>query len=70
MVCRPGQASPVNRVHASRAQPGGNLTGINFFNAELVAKRLEVLRELVPTAIRVAVLVNPADVECRTALRD
>ena len=56
---------------ASLAQPGGNLTGINYFNAELVAKRLEVLRELVPTAIRVAVLVNPADAtNAESALRD
>ena len=42
--------------------PGGNLTGINFFNVELSAKRLELLRELVPEATRVAVLVNPANV--------
>jgi putative ABC transport system substrate-binding protein len=56
---------------ASLAQPGGNLTGINYFNAELVEKRLEVLRELVPTAIRVAVLVNPADAtNAESALRD
>ena len=43
------------------ARPGGNLTGANFFAAELSAKRLELLRELAPGAARVAVLVNPAD---------
>jgi putative ABC transport system substrate-binding protein len=47
---------------ASIARPDGNLTGINLFNAELVAKRLDLLRELVPRAARIAVLVNPADV--------
>jgi putative ABC transport system substrate-binding protein len=48
---------------ASLAHPGGNLTGINFFNVELTAKRLELLRELVPSATRLAVLINPARVE-------
>jgi putative ABC transport system substrate-binding protein len=45
----------------SLARPDGNLTGINFFSGELTAKRLELLRELVPAATRVAVLVNPAN---------
>jgi putative tryptophan/tyrosine transport system substrate-binding protein len=44
---------------ASLSRPGGNLTGVNFLTGELVAKRLELLREMVPTATRVAVLVNP-----------
>jgi putative ABC transport system substrate-binding protein len=46
---------------ASLARPGGNATGINFFLQEVTAKRLSLLRELVPTAVRVAVLVNPAN---------
>jgi len=44
---------------ASLARPGGNLTGINFLSGELVAKRLELLHELVPAATRLAVLVSP-----------
>jgi putative ABC transport system substrate-binding protein len=47
---------------ASLARPGGNLTGVNFFNTELTGKRLAFLRELVPGAARVAVLFNPANV--------
>jgi ABC-type uncharacterized transport system substrate-binding protein len=46
----------------SLARPGGNLTGINFFNAELVAKQLELLHELLPRAARVAIFVNPTSV--------
>ena len=44
---------------ASLARPGGNLTGVNYLNSELVAKRLGLLRDLVPGSTRVAVLVNP-----------
>jgi putative ABC transport system substrate-binding protein len=55
---------------ASLARPGGNLTGINFLNAELAAKRMEFLRELVPAASRVAVLVNPTNPNAETTLRD
>jgi putative ABC transport system substrate-binding protein len=56
---------------ASLARPGGNLTGINFLTNELVAKRLELLRELVPAATRLAVLINPANVtSTETMLRD
>jgi putative ABC transport system substrate-binding protein len=46
---------------ASLARPGGNLTGINFFSTETVAKRLGLLHELVPKAVRIAVLLNPAN---------
>jgi ABC-type uncharacterized transport system substrate-binding protein len=47
---------------ASLARPNGNLTGINFFVTELDAKRLALLHELLPKAVRIAVLVNPANV--------
>ena len=46
---------------ASLARPGGNVTGINIFNGEVIAKRLRLLRDLVPNAVRVAVLVNPGN---------
>jgi ABC-type uncharacterized transport system substrate-binding protein len=56
---------------ASLAQPGGNATGINFFSQELVSKRLGLLHELVPKAVRVAVLVNPANPSsAETAVRE
>jgi len=55
---------------ASVARPGGNVTGVNNFIYELVAKRLALLRELVPSAARVAVLVNPANAQTATTLRD
>jgi putative tryptophan/tyrosine transport system substrate-binding protein len=46
---------------ASLARPGGNATGINIFTSEVVAKRLGLLHEMLPKAIRIAVLVNPAN---------
>src|SRR6266487_4268613 len=55
---------------ASLARPGGNVTGVNNLIYELVAKRLTLLRELVPAAVRVAVLVNPANAQTETTLAD
>jgi ABC-type uncharacterized transport system substrate-binding protein len=56
---------------SSLARPSGNATGINFYTGEVTAKRLELLRELVPAAIRVAVLVNPANATTtQTTVRD
>jgi putative ABC transport system substrate-binding protein len=55
---------------ASLNRPGGNATGVNFFTVELVAKRMQLLRELVPAANRVAVLVNPTDPEGYQTLHD
>src|SRR5262249_30792045 len=55
---------------ASLARPGGNLTGLNLFSGELTAKRLEILRELLPEANRVAVLVNPTGPNAETTVRD
>jgi putative tryptophan/tyrosine transport system substrate-binding protein len=53
----------------SLSRPGGNLIGINAFIAEVTAKRMELLRELVPRLTRVAVLVNPADTNTETQLK-
>jgi putative ABC transport system substrate-binding protein len=55
---------------SSLARPGGNLTGVNFLTGELGAKRLELLRALVPAAARVAALVNPANPANESTLRD
>ncbi len=57
-------------IVASLSRPGGNLTGVNFFANEVVAKRLELLRELVPTTKRVAVLVNPTYPASEATLRE
>jgi putative tryptophan/tyrosine transport system substrate-binding protein len=56
---------------ASVARPGGNATGINFFVADIAAKRLGLLHDLVPKAVRIAVLINPANASTAEAtLRD
>jgi len=55
---------------ASIARPGTNATGINFLSAEVVAKRLALLHELVPSAARVAALINPSDAIRAEAVRN
>ena len=56
---------------ASLARPGGNATGINTFSREVTAKRLRLLHDLVPNAVRIAVLINPSNAtSAETTLRD
>jgi putative ABC transport system substrate-binding protein len=55
---------------ASFARPGGNATGLNIFITAIEAKRLGLLRELVPTAARIAVIVNPNSPEVDSQLND
>ena len=55
---------------ASLARPGGNLTGVNFLTGELTTKQLELLRELMPAATRVNVLVNPTNPVAEIIVRD
>jgi putative tryptophan/tyrosine transport system substrate-binding protein len=56
---------------ASLARPGGSATGINFFAAEVVPRELGVLHELVPKAVRLAVLINPSNsTNAESTLRD
>jgi putative ABC transport system substrate-binding protein len=62
-------ADPVDvGLVTSIARPGGNLTGLTFFFAEICAKRVELIKEAVPAATRLGVLVNPANPSGKTAL--
>src|SRR5262249_13179487 len=54
----------------SFARPGGNATGLNIFITAIEAKRLGLLRELVPTAARIAVIVNPNSPEVESQVND
>jgi putative ABC transport system substrate-binding protein len=55
---------------ASLARPGGNATGVNSFTQEVNTKRLALLHELVPKAVRIAVMLNPARPDAEPTLRD
>ena len=57
-------------VVTSLARPNGNITGTTYFARELVAKRLEMLRETLPKMRRAALLTNPANISMRTTLGD
>jgi ABC-type uncharacterized transport system substrate-binding protein len=55
---------------SSLAKPGGNLTGLSDFHADLITKRLEILKEVVPSASRIAVLSNPGNPSCSLQTKD
>jgi putative tryptophan/tyrosine transport system substrate-binding protein len=64
-----GVADPVGvGLIANLARPGGNITGITNIGAELAGKRLEILKEVVPTASKIAVLINPSDPIARSQM--
>ena len=55
---------------SSLAKPGGNLTGLSDFHGDLITKRLEILKEVVPSASRIAVLLNPGNPSCLLQMKD
>ena len=72
VLCSLSSEDPVRLdLVTNLARPGRNITGINVLTSEPAGKRLELLRELVPQAARIAVLVNPANVAANeTQLKD
>jgi putative ABC transport system substrate-binding protein len=57
-------------IVASLNRPGGNITGVNIFTSEMGAKRLGLLHEMVPTAVLIAVLINPKNPNAETLSKD
>jgi putative ABC transport system substrate-binding protein len=57
-------------VVASLSRPGGNVTGVSFFGSTLVSKRLELLRELIPRVVPIAVLMNPTNLQSEADIVD
>jgi putative tryptophan/tyrosine transport system substrate-binding protein len=55
---------------SSLAKPGGNLTGLSDFHGDLITKRLELLKEVIPSASRIAVLLNPTNPTCSLQMKD
>jgi ABC-type uncharacterized transport system substrate-binding protein len=69
IVFTTGNDPVVDGLVASLAHPGGNATGVSFVPAELVAKRLELLHQLVPKAAAIAMLMNPANTYAELRVR-
>jgi len=60
----------LDRLVASLSRPGGNVTGVNYFGGPLGTKRLELLRQLVPKATTIAMLVNPNSTQTEAERRE
>jgi putative ABC transport system substrate-binding protein len=65
-----GDDPVANGLVASLNRPAGNITGMTVMSADLVLKRLEILREIAPKGAAVAMLVNPLSVESASEIKD